>query len=250
MKTRVDTVLFPACLFLALMVSGCGSARLVHLNDPTRSSPAPDVANLLPPRNIPYETIERAGLSIGYNLFFAKSGNLSGYRLTLVIRNKTHLRITVEPTVSLQDANGFLIPPYAYQSFVSEAAALAGTAIPYVPIQAPSSYYSTGTVRNTTTGTNYSYSDTTTSAPSGGFAGGFAQGMAQGAAIRTANDREEGRLMLRWANSFWLKRGYDLPPGTATSGALFFPAAALGQVPLKLVIEANGEKFEFITASK
>ena len=133
---------------------------------------------------------------------------------------------------------------------VNMAAALAGTTIPYAPTQTQSSYYSTGTVRNTTTGTNYSYSGTTTSAPAGGFAGGLAQGIAQGAAIRAANDRDEGRLMLRWANSFWLKSGYDLPPGTATSGALFFPAAVLGQVPLKLVIEANGEKFEFITAPK
>ena len=85
MTTKVDRVLLPACLLFALAVSGCGSAPLIHLNDPTRSSPALDVANLLPPRNIPYETIERAGLSIGYNLFFAKGANLSGYRLTIVI---------------------------------------------------------------------------------------------------------------------------------------------------------------------
>jgi hypothetical protein len=233
-----------------LLVSGCATSPVVQLNDPTRSTPSLDVANLLPPRNIPYETVEKGGISLGYNLFFAKGGSLSGYRLTLVIRNNTSARRLLEPAVSLQDAGGFLVPPYAYQAFVTEAASLAGTAVPALPVQAQSNYYNSGTIRNTTTGNTYTYSGNTTAAPAGGFAGGFAQGMAQGAAIRAVNDREEGRLMLRWANAFWLKSDYDLPPGTAASGALFFPAANLGQVPLRLTVEVGGERFEFVTTAK
>lgn len=238
-----------ATLFVLLM-SACGTSPVVQLNEPTRSSTALDVANLLPPRNIPYETVEKGGISLGYNLFFAKGGNLSGYRLTLVIRNNTSARRLLEPAVSLQDAGGFLVPPYAYQAFVTEAALLAGTAVPAIPVQAQSNYYNTGTIRNTTTGNTYAYSGTTTVAPAGGFAGGFAQGMAQGAAIRARNDREEGHKMLRWANAFWLKSAYDLPPGTAASGSLFFPASNLGQLPLRLTIETGGEKFQFVTAAK
>lgn len=243
------TVITIAAIAIVSFVSGCVSP-IIQLNDPARSSPALDVANLLPPRNIPYETVEKGGISVGYNLFFASSGNLSGYRLTLIIRNNTRSRQMLEPMVSLQDAGGFLVSPYAYQAFVAEAASLAGTAVPLVPVQSQSNYYSSGTIRNTTTGNAYAYSGTTTSAPSGGFASGFAQGMAQGAAIRAANDREEGRLMLRWANTFWLRSSYDLSPGIAASGALFFPAATLGQVPLRLNIEVGGEKFEFVTAVK
>lgn len=235
---------------LVFLVSACATAPVMQLNEPARSTPALDVANLLPPRNIPYETVEKGGISLGYNLFFVKGGNLSGYRLTLVIRNNTAARRVVEPVVSLQDAGGFQVPPYAYQAFVTEAASLAGTAVPAIPVQAQSNYYNSGTIRNTTTGNTYTYSGTAKTAPAGGFAGGFAQGMAQGAAVRATQDREEGRLMLRWANAFWLKSGYDLPPGAAASGALFFPAATLGQVPLQLTVEVGGEKFEFVTAAK
>jgi hypothetical protein len=217
-----------------LLISGCATSPVVQLNDPTRSTPSLDLANLLPHRNIPYETVEKGGISLGYNLFFVRGGNLPGYRLTLVIRNNTLARRLLEPAVLLQDAGGFLVPPYAYQAFVTEAASLAGTTVPALPVQAQSSYYNSGTIRDTTTGNAYTYSGTTTTAPAGGFAGGFAQGMAQGVAMRAVKDREEGRLMLRWANAFWLKSGYELPPGAAASGALFFPAANLGQVPLRL----------------
>jgi hypothetical protein len=90
------------------------------------------------------------------------------------------------------------------------------------------------------------------SAPAGGFAGGFAQGLsqsvAQGAAARAANDREEGRVMLRWANAFWLKSSYELPHGAASSGALFYPAVGTVQLPLRLNIEVGGQQFEFVTA--
>ena len=235
---------------LTLLVSACATSPVMQLNEPARSAPALDVANLLPPRNIPYETLEKGGVSLGYNLFFSKGGNLSGYRLTLVIRNNTAARKVIEPVVSLQDAGGFQVPPYSYQAFVTEAASLAGTAVPATPVQAQSNYYNSGTIRSTTTGNTYTYSGTTTTAPAGGFANGFARGMAQGAAMQAGQDREEGRLMLRWANAFWLKSGYDLPPGAAASGALFFPAANLGQVPLRLTVEIDGQKFEFVTAVK
>lgn len=235
---------------LALLLSACGTSPMVQLNEPARSASALDVANLLPPRNIPYETVEQGGISLGYNLFFAKGGSLSGYRLTLIVRNNTSGRRVLEPVVSLQDAAGFLITPYTYQAFVTEAAILAGTAIPAAPAPTQSSYYNTGTIRNTSTGNTYAYSGTTSTAPAGGFLGGLAQGLAQGAANRAGNDREEGRMMLRWANSFWLKSAYELPPGTATSGALFFPATNLGQLPLRLTIEIGGEKFQFVTAAK
>lgn len=235
---------------LIFLLSACATSTVVQLNEPSRAVQATDVANLLPPRNIPYETVEKAGISLGYNLFFVAGGNLSGYRLTLILRNNTGTRKLIEPIISLQDSGGFLIPSYAYEGFITEAASLAGTNVPSIPLQTRSSYYNSGTIRSTTTGNSYSYSGTTTSTPSGGFASGFAQGMAQGAAAKAANDREEGRMMLRWANSFWLKNSYDLPSGSAASGALFFPAASLGKVPLRLTIEVGGEKFEFVTAAK
>jgi hypothetical protein len=239
-----------AMAVLIFLLSACATSTVVQLNEPSRAVQATDVANLLPPRNVPYKTVEKAGVSLGYNLFFVAGGNLSGYRLTLILRNNTVARKSIEPIISLQDSAGFLIPPYAYEAFITEAASLAGTNVPTVPIQARSSYYNSGTIRSTATGNSYSYSGTTASTPSGGFASGFAQGMAQGAAAKAANDREEGRMMLRWANSFWLKSNYDLPAGSAASGALFFPAANLGKIPLRLTIEVGGEKFEFVTAAK
>lgn len=222
MGKHISAIKIALSFAAALVLSACGTLRhLNNLNDPSRSIPALDVANLSSPRNIPYETVEKGGISVSYNLFFAKSNNLSGYRLTLVLRNNTGSLQVLKPAVSLQNAGGFVIASYTYESFVTEAASLAGTAVPLVPVSTHST-----------------------------FGDAFAQGMARGDAMRAANDREEGRLMLRWANSFWLKNTYELPPNTAVSGVLFFPAATVGQLPLRLVVEVGGQKFEFMTASK
>jgi hypothetical protein len=145
--------------------------------------------------------MEKAGIAVSYNLFYGKSGNLAGYRLTLIMRNNTGSKQVFEPVLSLQDATGFIIPPYEYQAFVTEHASLAGTAVPIVPISSQTNYYHSGTIRNTATGNTLAYSGTTTSTPGGGpigaLAQGFAQGRAQRTAINAANDREEGRKMLR-----------------------------------------------------
>lgn len=225
-----------------------GCALPVQLNDPTRSTSALDTANLLAPRQIPFETKEIDGVAVSYNLFHWKSNNLAGYRLTLNIRNSSGTELSVSPRLTLKDGAGFLVQPYQYQSFMAEAASLAGITVPPMPASQASTYYSTGTIRNTSTGSTYSYSGSTQQVPAGGFASGFAQGMAQGAAIRAGNDREEGRVMLRWGNAFWLKSNYELPPATAVSGALFFPANDIGVKPLALTVEIGARKFEFLTA--
>jgi hypothetical protein len=234
---------FIAAVLAVSLLGACGTTR--HLNDPSRSRQGVDVANLLSPRNIPYETAEKDGVSVAYNLFYAKSDNLAGYRLTLIFRNKTGSKQMLQPVISLQDANGFIIPPYEYQAFVAEAASLAGTTVPIVPVPNQTNYYHSGTIRNVATGNAYSYSGTTASTP--GFAQGLAQGMAQARANQAQADREHGRLMLRWANSYWLKSAYNLPPGAAASGALFFPAAQPGRLPLRLNVELAGHAFEFVT---
>lgn len=219
MRKDIPTIRIAISCATALVLGACGT--LQHLNNPTRSLPALDVANLSSLRDIPYETVEKGGISVSYNLFFAKSNNVSGYRLTLIFRNNTGLPQALKPVISLQDAGGFLIAPYTHESFVAEATSLAGTAVPPAPVLA----------RNT-------------------LGDAFAQGVAQGEARRAANDKEEGRLMLRWANSFWLKNTYELPPNTAASGTLFFPAATVGRLPLRLAVEIGGQKFEFVTVSK
>lgn len=248
-------------VLLCALLAGCAVSPVVQLNDPARSKAAPDVANLLPARDIPYESLERSGAAVSYNLFFAKSSAISAYRLTLVMRNTSSSVKVFEPKVRLQDGSGLVIPPYTYQAFVAEAAILAGTPIPPAPA-AYSNFYDygtrqehSGTIRDLGTGRSYSYTGTTTS-PSGGFGAGFAQGMAaadaaiaQGAAAQAAADRDQGRLMLRWANAYWLRAKYEVPPGGAVSGGLFFPAAGLGVLPLKLLVEIDGEKFEFVTTA-
>jgi len=234
------------------LLGGC-AAPWTHLNDPARSTFARDVANLLPPRDIPYETSEKDGVAVSYNLFHSQGGNFAGYRLTLIIKNSMSVPQFLRPSVSLQEANGLLVQPWSYEAFVNVAATLAGTPVPPFPIQnQQNSFYSSGTITNTTTGTTYNYATSTAPAksPVGSFAAGLAQGMAQGAARRAADDREEGQMMMRWANSFWLRNGYQVPSGAAVSGALFFPASAVGQAPLRLTVEVNGKQFVFTSVRK
>lgn len=238
---------FTASVIAVAFTAGCATP-LVQLNDSTRSSPARDVASVLSPHDIPYETIEKDGIAVSYNLSFSGGDHFSGYRLTLVFRNNSDVAQVVHPVVTLQESHGLLVRPYAYNTFVAEAAALAGTVVPPVPQNESANYYSTGTIRDTTTGNSYTYSGTTTSRPAGGFAAGFAQGSALGASIRAAKAKEEGRTMLRWADAYWLRDNYQLPPDSAASGVLFFPAASVGQMPLRLRVALAGRTYTFVSA--
>lgn len=235
-----------------LLLGGCASS-MVSLNDPGRSFMAPDLANLLDPRDIPYEIKEVDGIEVGYSLMFSNADNSQGYRLTLVFRNKGKEPRVISPIVALEDASKIQIPAYAYESFVTNGAVLSGTRIPAISVSQPSSYYSIGTIRNTSTGNSFAYSGTTSSAPygaAGGFASGFAQGIAQGAAVKAQQDREDGLLMMRWANAYWLKNTYSLQPGSGAVGALFFPSPKIGELPLNLKIELSGQTAVFNSVEK
>jgi hypothetical protein len=239
-------------LALLSVITTAGCASVVQLNDPAKSISAVDVATLESPRKIPYELQERNGLKAIYNLSFIPRGNFTGYRLTLIFKNEGSQPRVIEPRIAVQDSTGMVLSPNSYEAVMTQAAALAGTAVSPMLLAGPSTatYYQSGTVRNTMTGNTYQYSGYSTSAPSGGFAAGLASGMAQGAAMRAVADRNEGVLMLRWTNAFYLKSRYELPSGGVASGALLYPAASLAQLPLKLTIEAGGDRFEFLTASK
>lgn len=234
-----------ATVVIAAFLTGCAGVQ--QLNDPALSKNDLDVANLLAPRQIPYETKSVDGVSVSHNLFYAASGNMDGYRATLIIRNDTDQTITFKPDLLFKDASGFIIQPYSYGGFVQFAAALAGTYVPPISNSTNNSYYSSGTITSNT-GERYNYAGTTTQ-NSGGFAGGFASGWAKGMAQKAANDQEEGRVMLQWANSFWLKDSYTLPPKSAVSGALFYPAPKLGQLPIQFTVSLGSRKYEFLTVS-
>lgn len=233
-----------------LVIFAPGCAQISHLNDPARSKESLDTANLLAPRDIPYETQERNGMAVSYNLLFVPRGNFSGYRLTLIFRNTTKENRVAWPRITLQDADGLIVEPSSYEAVMTHAATLAGTPVtPYIVGNQNMNYYHTGTIRNAMTGSTYQYSGRTTSTPAAGFASGFASGMAQGAAISAAQDREEGRLMLRWGSAFYLRSQYQLPPNSAVSGALLFPASSLGVLPLKLTVDTGVDQFVFTTTS-
>jgi hypothetical protein len=140
-KNKVQLI----CL-MTLILQGCASS-VVHLNEPSRSLIAPDLANLLKTRDIPYEIKEIDGVEIGYSLTHYDSDNFPGYRLTLVFRNKTQQAKTITPGISLVDKSKIQIPAYSYETVVGTAAVLAGTQVPPMPIEQRNSYYSTGTIR-------------------------------------------------------------------------------------------------------
>jgi len=239
-------------LALLTVITTAGCASVVQLNDPAKSAAALDVANLESPRKIPYELQERNGLKVIYNLSFILRGNFTGYRLTLIFKNEGSQPRVIEPRIAVQDSAGMVLSPNSYEAVMTQAAALAGTPVSPILAAGPTAttYYQTGTVRNTTSGTTYQYSGSSTPVPSGGFAAGLASGFAQGAAMRAASDHREGVMMLRWTNAFYLKRKYELPSGAVASGALLFPAASMPQLPMKLTIEVAGERFDFVTTDK
>jgi len=249
MRRPAILLILSAAVLAAL--SGCTS--LQHLNEPARSAMAVDVANLLAEREIPYETKEKGGLSVSYNALSMKGSSFDGYRLTLMFWNKSDQRLRIEPVVEIEDGRGFVLEPYSFDAFMAEAAAMAGVSVP-ASMPAPSlgsNSMHRGTITNTTTGRAYAYSASTSTAPSGGavagFAAGLAQGMANARAASAASTQYEGLMWMKWGNRFWLKSAYDIPPRKAASGAIIVPTTRYGDLPLRITIRVNGERFEFQT---
>lgn len=228
-----------------LLISASGCVSLSSLNDPTRGVLSPDMTSKSQ-RAILYETLEKEGLSVSYN-FTAQQGGLDLAKLSLIIRNNTNSDLVVSPRIRIQDVGGFVIEPYSYESFVRLAASMAGTQVPSIPTSnTGSTYYSTGNVTNNMTGNSVSYSSTTTSIPSAGQS--FNQGFNQGRAIAAAAEKNAGVSMLAFAETFWLKSQYLLPPQGAVAGAVIYPRNKFN-LPLKLEIDVNGIAFQFTTIS-
>lgn len=239
---------------LILSLAGCGTGLPRHLNEPTRSVLARDIATLNGSAQIPYETQERGGLAVGYNLQFEPGGkDFSGYRLTLVLRNMGPSKRTVSPEVMLQDSTGFMVEPYAYGAFMARAQTLSVTPIPPRPVRQaqPSGgqAVTNGSVTNQRTGAQVGYQQTTTYTPAvqAGFGQAFVEGMADGAVSFAQNQRQLGDTAARWASAYWIKSVYELPPGAASGGALVFGSAAAGPFPMKVTVTVDGERFEFLT---
>lgn len=98
-------------------------------------------------------------------------------------------------------------------------------------------YKHEGNIRDSQ-GNTYSYSGTSRSGNNTAVALGNA---------RVKMEREYGEGMLRWVKSYWLANSYEIPPSTATSGALFYPIKVVGKLPLHLVVDVNGKRYEFST---
>lgn len=231
---------------LILLISGCAMTPQ-SLNDPARSKSDIDVANVGPARQIPYETQAKSGIAVSYNLMYVTAVGIAGYRLTLVLRNESGVSVTFEPRVVLADGAGIMIQPSSYASFVQASALLAKTPTNRKPLSSPPTVVqSSGTITNLTNPLQtYQYTGTTTTGGGAGKYGAIADALSQSL---DSGMQEEGLLRLRWAESYWLRGTYSVEPGLAVVGALYFPAASPGPLPLKLVVKVGGQQFEFATA--
>jgi len=223
---------------LASILLLCGCIPVQHLNDPARSKPSGSGYNK-------YETIEKNGIAVGYTLNYSKSKNFTGYALGVTLKNNTSMPVLFRPAILVQDADGFLIQAVAYQDFINWAAALAATPVPQMPVEQPYQYNTEGTITSANGTSTYSATTTTSSS----VVSSFASGWRAGAIIGSANDRAEGKAFLQFSNQ-WLKSEYQLPSGVAVKGILVFPTLDKAKLPIKVVIQVAGEKFEFFTISK
>lgn len=226
----------------AILVSGC--AQMIHLNEPSRSKEDLDLANLLSPRNIPYETQELDGVSVSYNLF---TDGREYVRLTLVVKNTTASEISFSPEVTLVDSGGVVINPYTYEQIRMQAVGLLGTQVPMLPPPQPSAYTMTGSIQSLNTGNTYTYSGSARARNS--FAQEYATGYNVGSAIAARQAQDSGYLMLRWIDAYWLRKQYSVQPGSAAVGALLFPANQVNRLPLKLSVKVGSRQFVFVSKS-
>jgi len=212
---------------VVLLLAGCATP-VAHMNDPSRSTLAADLAAFETDESIPYETQSKEGLSVGYNLHdLRRWSNFSGGRLTLVIKNTSAKNVVIYPRITMTDANGVLVVARTKDDVLAQAGQLAGT-------QPPGSTFVAQSFGRLSAGE--------------AFANGFQRGLANAAAARAETDRREGRLMSEWVGAYWLKDSYALPSGSAAVGALIVPRIAPSRTPITIAVEVNGETFLFRTA--
>lgn len=186
------------------------NARDYQLNIPENTKQVRDIAPINGNnRELPYETQEKNGVAVSFNLLSGYLGNTYGYTLRLILRNTGSQPLAVSPKVSLFDGDGF-IQSSNVDGIISRATEQSREIS--INVQMPNQ----GWNRN----------------------------------WRKERERANDSVLLEWVNSYWLARSYEVPSGTATTGALFYPIADVGKLPLRLVVEVNGEKFEFFSKSK
>lgn len=219
-----------------------------NLNDLSRSIKRTDVAPIKKSDEVPFETAERDGFAVSYNLQLRDDGLGPTYRLVLILRNDSGELVTVEPKITLLDGSGLILQPYSYKVLRDQAFALAGSTAPPVPPSTTGSRRYEGTITNTTSGERHSY--TAKSSSTGSFSDSFARGYAIGAQARAKRDVGNALNLVRFADSYWLLSEYAIPNGAAVSGALLFPGSKKPVLPMRVSVEIAGEKFDFITAAK
>lgn len=227
----------------AITAVGCAAPGgvMTQLNDPSRSVARADVAPLREARSALYTSDTRPGVWVDVNIAHSDSERFPGYRVTVVLRNAGAAPADFAPRVVLQDASGIVIPPYSFDAFTRRAAAIAGVAVPPITLAPGSTAYSSASVRSTATGARYDYTSTTTTVPSP--MSSFASSYSLGLAMQASEDQAQGRTMLQWADAYWLRASYSVPPRGAAVGALYYPARSIGALPLRVTVEVAGERF-------
>jgi hypothetical protein len=186
-----------------------GSARDYQLNRSENSKSIRDIAPINGnSRELPYETLEKNGLAVSYNLLAGYLGNTYGYQVRLIFRNTNQKSVIVYPKVFLYDGDGFALSDNI-KSVVSRA------------------YEKKREVSVNLCLQNDPWNKCKN--------------------VRKERERANDDVMLTWVDSFWISQSYDIPSETAATGALFYPVADVGKLPLRLVVDLNGERLEFLT---
>jgi len=241
---------FITLFFVFLAFGGCTTPQTFQsLNDKSRSVSNRNVAPFgNESKNILYEYKRSDDISVGYNISFKPKNPLIGYRLTLTFTNLNAETLTIQPDIDLRDNSGYLISPYDRAPFIEMAANYAGVEVPYYALNNNSgNYYHSGTVTSST-GNTYRYYGQSSSGKS--FSSGFQSGVSQGAMIVALAYQKVGRNALGWASAYWLRSEYTIPPRSSVSGALYYPALDINQLPLNLTVKVNNQDFKFITSDK
>lgn len=248
----------------AAFCASCASTRsVVSLNDPSRSEPGPNVASLQnEPVQLPYETMEKGGVAVSYNLASLEALKVPAYRLVLVVRNNTGASQIFDPKVSIRDDAGLAIPPFDFRALMTQAAQMAGDD-PTASAESGEAYgsfsvdYGSGSARNGSVWSPYPYSGTAIAPPGGAYIGGASAGMGEGyanrperMASRADDDRRSGQAMMKWAETYWVKGPYTLANASTASGALLFPAPSRPKLPFHLHVVVAGQSFEFQTRTQ
>lgn len=232
---------FIALVFLFLAACGSGDAIIGDKAEFVGPNPSGNKKGLT------YEKATNGDLVVYANAVHKKQGAIEGgYRVNLYFVNEGAQPITISPEPTLTSANGVMLKPLDYPSFMNLAYGLQSATPPPMPEYRDQDRRISGTAFDQY-GNHYSFNATSSARLSSGeqFSRGFEQGYAAGEAIVAMATVKIGRDLTNWGEDYYIRPKYTLQSGEKVLATAYFRKLKASSEQLNLNIKLGKKTLTF-----